>query len=90
MVLVVTPVHKSAQCREQGRQSVCKSADIRHYLLLSSGSRVHMCEPRGRYCINRQLLCDGRVNCVGDSGGNTGEIKTDCVWDDMILNVLSL
>ena len=33
-----------------------------------------MCEPRGQYCISRQLLCDGRVNCVaGDSGGDTGD-----------------
>lgn len=57
VVLVVTPVHKSAQCKEQG-------------------GRVHMCDPRGRYCISRQLLCDGRVNCVGEAGGNTDE--SDC------------
>lgn len=37
---------------------------------------VHMCG-NGQYCINRQLRCDGRVNCIHRDGRNTDE--TGCV-----------
>ena len=74
VILVVTPVHKSAQCKEQGRHPLVISPLTLHYItLVTSGGRMHMCEPRGLYCISRQLLCDGRVNCVGEAGDNTGQ-----------------